>query len=375
MRPSPNILRRTAAGALIVAASLFAGGCTGDAAAPASSPVAAETSADAGPTLVADAGQTLVADAGPDRGTAETAGAERGAQGETGARGERGPTGEAGTRGERGPRGETGTQGERGPQGETGARGERGPQGEPGASGNRGPQGAAGTQGERGPRGATGATGEPGPRGEGGRQGERGPTGDTGARGLEGEPGAPGERGPQGDRGLQGERGPQGARGPQGEPGDAVCPPIPADVVTPSMKLQEAVYVMGEVADAFKFFYTKPGYSPQGIKLPCEFPVDAAEWTPPGSPCDTGTGHFTSPPSDWLAPAWQARYLLFPGDLYFQYRYETAPDGQSVAIMARGDLDCDGEWSLLQVVVQGHQDPAGCWVSGNLGVIADNPYE
>jgi hypothetical protein len=43
--------------------------------------------------------------------------------------------------------------------------------------------------------------------------------------------------------------------------------------------------------------------------------------------------------------------LLFSMDVvhYYSYEYVVAPDGESFIVRAQGDLDCDGNWSKIEL--------------------------
>ena len=55
-------------------------------------------------------------------------------------------------------------------------------------------------------------------------------------------------------------------------------------------------------------------------------------------------------PEDWKA--WQSIGFAVQGPQYYQYEVVAAPNGKSAEIIARGDLDADGQPSKLVLRVQ-----------------------
>jgi type IV pilus assembly protein PilA len=78
--------------------------------------------------------------------------------------------------------------------------------------------------------------------------------------------------------------------------------------------------------------------------------VASTDWTP-AAPCCPQTKGMCQPDAQaWSAPAWKALDFSIAEPHYYQYRIVTSGKGakQTMAIEARGDLDCDGKFSLYQ---------------------------
>jgi len=83
-----------------------------------------------------------------------------------------------------------------------------------------------------------------------------------------------------------------------------------------------------------------PGFTVAGPELPPSLPR-----TPPTPPC----GRQPWPPN--ADPRWRELLDFEPFDpVLFAYEYQRSPDGQSFVVRAVGDLDCDGQQSLFEIV-------------------------
>jgi len=98
----------------------------------------------------------------------------------------------------------------------------------------------------------------------------------------------------------------------------------------------------------------------------------AVDWTPATSCCEQG-GTCKPSASDWDQLAWKAIGFSITEDSYYQYRIRSETDGSgnpSFAIEARGDLDCDGEYSRFEraaIIVYGNiQGFSGIYVVDEL---------
>ncbi|MFI5301207.1 MAG: hypothetical protein ACHREM_24245, partial [Polyangiales bacterium] len=55
--------------------------------------------------------------------------------------------------------------------------------------------------------------------------------------------------------------------------------------------------------------------------------------------------------ADWMAPTWQAIGFHPRRMVHYQYAIEAARDGKKATLIARGDLDGDGDVSTFSIVV------------------------
>jgi hypothetical protein len=117
----------------------------------------------------------------------------------------------------------------------------------------------------------------------------------------------------------------------------ATCP-IAKRSCTAKLRAREADdlldYLGNRVADA--------------VKATGKVPPLAAGPTPRPSCCDQG-GTCDPDPKTWEAPGWRA--LGFSIDTPYRYTYEYVPDpsGASAIVRAVGDVDCNGDRSLIEV--------------------------
>ncbi len=104
-------------------------------------------------------------------------------------------------------------------------------------------------------------------------------------------------------------------------------------------KTVEATLNVRRLSDAAFMYYTDNGKLPQ-----------VTDWTPPGQACGQPGNRFAPDPSVWDRSPW--RELHFSVDTPSYYQYRVAQLGENdIAIEARGDLDCDGEFSLFRRAV------------------------
>jgi hypothetical protein len=76
----------------------------------------------------------------------------------------------------------------------------------------------------------------------------------------------------------------------------------------------------------------------------------AGDWTPPGEPCASGRPMFPKDERVWQQSPWRELHFSIDTPHNYQYRIvSVAPD--RIAIEARGDLDCDGDFSLFRRTV------------------------
>ncbi len=91
-----------------------------------------------------------------------------------------------------------------------------------------------------------------------------------------------------------------------------------------------------------KMYQAAKAYYYSNAELPASAPLT------PATSCCAGPGHRCAPEAtQWDTPAWQAIDFGMFEPHYF--RYELVSDRESLRVIARGDLDCDGiesEFSL-----------------------------
>ncbi|HZS42525.1 MAG TPA: DUF4190 domain-containing protein [Polyangia bacterium] len=101
-------------------------------------------------------------------------------------------------------------------------------------------------------------------------------------------------------------------------------------------KTVEATLNVRRLADDANVYYV------DNAKLP-----PAVDWTPAGEPCGNGRPTFAVDPAAWQRSPWSELHFSLDAPHHYQYRIVSeAPD--RIAIEARGDLDCDGEFSLFR---------------------------
>ncbi|HEY1554473.1 MAG TPA: hypothetical protein VGF94_06530 [Kofleriaceae bacterium] len=72
--------------------------------------------------------------------------------------------------------------------------------------------------------------------------------------------------------------------------------------------------------------------------------------TPATSCCDQG-GTCSPDAALWDAPGWRALAFTIDGEFRYAYEYVPDPGGASAVIRARGDLECDGHASTVELHV------------------------
>ena len=96
-------------------------------------------------------------------------------------------------------------------------------------------------------------------------------------------------------------------------------------------KTIEATVKLDQLERSFKDYYV----------VHATFPRVTAPLTPAASCCDGPNRKCVTSPADWAHPAWQAIDFRIDAPSYFQYGFRA--DGNSVEVIAVGDLDCDGK--------------------------------
>ncbi|MDY0000171.1 MAG: hypothetical protein RBU30_02635 [Polyangia bacterium] len=77
------------------------------------------------------------------------------------------------------------------------------------------------------------------------------------------------------------------------------------------------------------------------------FPVGRTEWVPKTPCCEQPGRRCSGGSAEWDAEPWRRLGFGMADRHYFQYRYQS--DGQTLSIEARGDLDCDGQYSSYRL--------------------------
>ncbi|MBN2495721.1 MAG: hypothetical protein JXR96_14100 [Deltaproteobacteria bacterium] len=86
----------------------------------------------------------------------------------------------------------------------------------------------------------------------------------------------------------------------------------------------------------------QPAVGPDG-SLGSPLPAMETGWIPAEPCCDQPQGHCSAPAETWQRPPWDKLRFSVEPPSYFQWRFRS--DGQSVTVEARGDMDCDGQYS------------------------------
>jgi hypothetical protein len=80
-------------------------------------------------------------------------------------------------------------------------------------------------------------------------------------------------------------------------------------------------------------------------------PQIAAGPTPLPGCCEHG-GTCDPDPTLWATPGWQALAFSIDDAHRYTYSYLPAADGRSAVVRAVGDLDCDGETSVIEIEIE-----------------------
>jgi type II secretory pathway pseudopilin PulG len=101
-------------------------------------------------------------------------------------------------------------------------------------------------------------------------------------------------------------------------------------------KTNEAVTSLGRLESGLQAYRLEHGAWPP-----------LADWTPPGRACDQPDRKFPAARAPWRGSPWRELPFSMNGPHYYQYRIADLGGGR-IAVEARGDLDCDGEFSLFR---------------------------
>lgn len=131
--------------------------------------------------------------------------------------------------------------------------------------------------------------------------------------------------------------------------------PVLAAIAIPSFiqyqqraKQSEALSQLEHMYYGAQTYLETPRYGPQGEPLPAQLPP-SVDWTPAVPCCVQAGGTNRCDPygneAAWQHPTWQALEFSVQDPFYYQYRFIN--QGSEVLMQAQGDLDCDGETSLI----------------------------
>ena len=132
------------------------------------------------------------------------------------------------------------------------------------------------------------------------------------------------------------------------------------ETIVKETKRKEAIYDLMQMRkgmiDELDFVLSEmaPGVEPP---MP-----STTEWTPAGTPCDHPEDRFPGDESDWKADGWRAARFFLNVPHHYQYRIEALVEGKTIKarFFARGDLDCDGTYSMISLPLEYSID-SGRW--------------
>jgi hypothetical protein len=112
---------------------------------------------------------------------------------------------------------------------------------------------------------------------------------------------------------------------------------------------QEASQSLDQMYEGVYHHYLRAGHAgPDGGAAGARLPASVG-WTPQ-APCCEGADEMCQPDAAaWAHPTWQALEFEMTEPHRFQYRLVV--EGGQVLCQARGDRDCDGEYSLFERVM------------------------
>lgn len=120
-------------------------------------------------------------------------------------------------------------------------------------------------------------------------------------------------------------------------------------------KTVEALQFIKKMSDAARTYYSVPeylGHSPSAGPAEKSFPEPAGPTPPLGTCCKDG-GKCAPNAAYWEHPTWYALnfYIADPHYYSYEFRPTVATDDAeaSYTVIAHGDLDCDGEYSMFSL--------------------------
>lgn len=116
-------------------------------------------------------------------------------------------------------------------------------------------------------------------------------------------------------------------------------------------KTVEATMNIRKLYDSAVVYYESEHADANGLLLPRQFPP-STDWTPAESPCKYPGQKYPVRADIWHLPTWEALNFAIDDPSYYSYKFESSGTGEgaSFTASARGDLDCDGVYSLFQRV-------------------------
>jgi hypothetical protein len=114
------------------------------------------------------------------------------------------------------------------------------------------------------------------------------------------------------------------------------------DYVT-NAKTAEAKNALGQIAKSYATWYEMEDGTPRAKKKLFSCPP-VPKTVPRGD-------KYASKPSDWKGP-WEKLRFTIDAPQFFQYEVKAAKDGQSAEVLARGDLNGNGQTSLFKIHVE-----------------------
>jgi len=98
-------------------------------------------------------------------------------------------------------------------------------------------------------------------------------------------------------------------------------------------------------------FFVSDHYDQTGTLQPRTFPPGGTDWTPPDRCCQQNEGRCTSGLEVWGEAPWRALRFGIHEPHRYQYRFTSQGLDREATftVQARGDLDCDGVFSLYTI--------------------------
>jgi hypothetical protein len=114
-------------------------------------------------------------------------------------------------------------------------------------------------------------------------------------------------------------------------------------------KSSEATLNIDRMYEGAVTYWDAEHIGPSGEPVTHRLPP-STEWTPATSCCEQGGGEGkcdgAANAAAWSSPTWRALGFAMADNFYYQYRFTV--EGDVVYFQARGDLDCDGTFSLFE---------------------------
>ena len=117
-------------------------------------------------------------------------------------------------------------------------------------------------------------------------------------------------------------------------------------------KTVEATEGLDKIRIGARAFFQADLYSKRGKLLPRAFPPSSKGWTPAQGCCGQNKQKCEPAPGIWDGVPWRALQFSMAESHYYQYRFTSAGKGKDATFTAeaRGDLDCDGEFSSYKIM-------------------------